>query len=195
MFSEYSSSLWSAVSKLTRLAVGNLWFTLFWVCSDFFCFCCLGKQEPNTFSSFLWDVDMFDKHIKRAISTQAISLILQWLSCAPLMLQNSDDDGSTWLLRAWFPWWRDGDEPWEGSVHCIPLPPSSSSVSERKKRMISGGPQEASIGDCFSNCCKCGILISQDKSKLERRAVYWSTRNVDSLVKWKKMAFILLTTV
>lgn len=129
---------------------------------------------------------MFDKHIKRAISTQAISLILQWLSCAPLMLQNSDDDGSTWLLRAWFPWWRDGDEPWEGSVHCIPLPPSSSSVSERKKRMISGGPQEASIGDCFSNCCKCGILISQDKSKLERRAVYWSTRNVDSLVKWKK---------
>lgn len=38
-------------------------------------------------------------------------------------------------------------------------------------------------------------LNRPDKSKPERRAVDWSMRDVDSLVKWKKMAFILLTTV
>ena len=87
----------------------------------FFCFCCLGKQEPKTFSSFLWDVSLFHKHIKRAVSTQAISSILQWLSCAPLM---------------------------------------------REKGVISGGPQEASVGDNISLTAVCH-LNRLDKSKPE----------------------------
>lgn len=81
--------------------------------------------------------------------------------------------------------------PEKGLYTVFPHLPAPTVCLREKKRMISGGPQEASVGDYFSNCCKCGTLISQDKSKLERRAVYWSTRNVDSLVKWKKMAFIL----
>lgn len=62
----------------------------------FFCFCCLGKQGPTSFSSFLQDVGLFDKHIQRTVSTQAISSVLQCLvhlwSCTTMMMMMAQLD-------------------------------------------------------------------------------------------------------
>lgn len=131
---------------LTKLSVRNLWFTLFWFCSDFLLFLLSGKAGDKHF--FLFPLGCwFNNCIKMTVGTQTIYSILQWLSCAPLMLQNSNDGGSAWLLRAWFPWWRDGDEPEKGLHTVFPNLPA---VRLREKRMISGGPQEASVGDSIS---------------------------------------------
>lgn len=153
MFSVYSSSVRSAVLDFTRLAVGNLWFTLFWFCSDFLFFLLSGKARAKLFfppfsRMLVCLINIFKGLLVFRQYPRFCSECLVYLWSSTTM----NDYGSTWLLRAGFPWWNDEDEPWEGSACRIFPPPNKASRTKKKweEEKIPGEPQEASVGGHIS---------------------------------------------
>lgn len=149
MFSVYSSSVGSAVSDFTRLAVGNLWFTLFWLCSDFLLFLLSGKAKAKfffpTFSRMLVCLVNISKGLLGNILNSAVSVLYAfdlaqqwwWLN----LTQEHDFLGEImgWALR---------------SV-CLPYFPTSQQCmwdkkkSERKRKSLENH-KEASAGGHIS---------------------------------------------